>query len=477
MDNPTWDEQEPEEEEKRSREPVDLPRARLITIEPALFLLTFAVTMTGPVLQNFIVMKTCEVTLHYNFSVCDNLSNLKPIEDQIQPYSVQLIMYKSLIEAIIPAALSFFLGPWSDHNGRKPLLMIPTIGYMLLNAIYMVLSMNFAWESSPNFLLIASIPVAMTGGFVAFVTGAFCYLSDISTPAERSWRMGVAEAALLLGLPTGLASSSYLLKFGGYVMVFATCSCACLLALLYVIYFVPESIQTSESTRQSVFDVRLIKEMVATCWKPRSGYRRLTMFLVMGTMASIIFSLDGDISVSYLYTRERFGWEIQDFTLYSSASVLASTVGSLIGLHLFSRTLKLEDAPLAAFACLLKAVSLMVLALASMSWMMYAGSAIGILGGLSSPLCRAILSKSVHADDVGKVFSLASSLEALTPIAAAPLYTIIYKATFLTVPGAFYMLSSGLYVANFVFLVVVAVVFYKYPASSYAQIGAGLEVN
>lgn len=52
----------------------------------------------------------------------------------------------------------------------------------------------------------------------------------------------------------------------------------------------------------------------------------------------------------------------------------------------------------------------------------------------------------------GKVFSLTSSLEALTPVAAAPLYTYIYKATYLTVPGAFYMLSSGLYVVNLALL-------------------------
>jgi MFS transporter, PCFT/HCP family, solute carrier family 46 (folate transporter), member 1 len=56
------------------------------------------------------------------------------------------------------------------------------------------------------------------GGYVAFITGAFCYISDISSPAERSWRMGVAEAALMIGLPSGMAASSFLLKWGGYAV-------------------------------------------------------------------------------------------------------------------------------------------------------------------------------------------------------------------------------------------------------------------
>lgn len=54
---------------------------------------------------------------------------------------------------------------------------------------------------------------------MAFITGAFCYISDISSPAERSWRMGVAEAALLIGLPSGMALSSFLLKWGGYAVL------------------------------------------------------------------------------------------------------------------------------------------------------------------------------------------------------------------------------------------------------------------
>jgi hypothetical protein len=57
-----------------------------------------------------------------------------------------------------------------------------------------------------------------TGGYVTFITGAFCYISDISSPADRTWRMGVAEAALMIGLPSGTAASSFLLKWGGYVV-------------------------------------------------------------------------------------------------------------------------------------------------------------------------------------------------------------------------------------------------------------------
>jgi hypothetical protein len=79
------------------------PWYRSITIEPALFLVIFGLTLCSPVLQNLVLMKACLTTFGYNETVCNNLSNLKPVEDEIQPYSAQLFMYKSLIEAVIPA--------------------------------------------------------------------------------------------------------------------------------------------------------------------------------------------------------------------------------------------------------------------------------------------------------------------------------------------------------------------------------------
>jgi len=54
--------------------------------------------------------------------------------------------------------------------------------------------------------------------------------------------------------------------------------------------------------------------------------------------------------------------------------IFFNILGTLVGLHLFSRKMKFDDAPLAAIACLMKSVSLMVLALAEKGWVMYAGN-------------------------------------------------------------------------------------------------------
>lgn len=95
--------QESEGKVRHLQIPENEPWYRSITIEPALFLMAFAITLCSPVLQNLVLMKACLTTFKFNETVCDNLTNLKPVEDEIQPYSAQLFMYKSLIEAVIPA--------------------------------------------------------------------------------------------------------------------------------------------------------------------------------------------------------------------------------------------------------------------------------------------------------------------------------------------------------------------------------------
>jgi MFS transporter, PCFT/HCP family, solute carrier family 46 (folate transporter), member 1 len=62
--------------------------------------------------------------------------------------------------------MSFFIGPWSDRNGRKPLLLIPVLGFMLMYAGFLFLSLGFARDFNTYYLLLASIPVAFSGNLI-----------------------------------------------------------------------------------------------------------------------------------------------------------------------------------------------------------------------------------------------------------------------------------------------------------------------
>jgi len=49
-------------------------------------------------------------------------------QEIVQPTVADLRMIKNLIETLVPCMTALFLGPWSDVNGRLPLLLTSISG-------------------------------------------------------------------------------------------------------------------------------------------------------------------------------------------------------------------------------------------------------------------------------------------------------------------------------------------------------------
>ena len=92
------------------------------------------IRILGNVLTDLIVYRTCSITLSINKTECsllhDNSSSAEAlkIDAQVQPKASLILMTRSIIESIVPALLSLFLGPWSDIYGRKSIMLSGYIG-------------------------------------------------------------------------------------------------------------------------------------------------------------------------------------------------------------------------------------------------------------------------------------------------------------------------------------------------------------
>jgi hypothetical protein len=78
------------------------------------------------------------------------------------------------------------IGPRSDVHGRKLLLIVPFIGNLLSFAAYM-LNYHFFFELPTLHLLWGSV-VGLSGSYICLNLGLYGYLSDISTPEDRTMR-------------------------------------------------------------------------------------------------------------------------------------------------------------------------------------------------------------------------------------------------------------------------------------------------
>ena len=83
-------------------------------------------------------------------------------------------------------------------------------------------------------------------------------------------------------------------------------------------------------------------------------------------------------------------------------------------------------------------------ALATKGWMMYYGSALSIIGGLTSTPLQSMLSKCVSKNEYGKIFTLSSVAVSLSSLISSTFLQKLYEWTVESFPGAMYVALSGM---------------------------------
>ena len=61
-------------------------------------------------------------------TVCSNISSYTDENDAVETKASEINMYMSMLSSIPTMLMALFIGPWSDKNGRKPVLILPFIG-------------------------------------------------------------------------------------------------------------------------------------------------------------------------------------------------------------------------------------------------------------------------------------------------------------------------------------------------------------
>lgn len=434
---------------------------RYLLVQPPTMLLVLAMSMSGTILTDLIVYRTCIITLGINKTECLILHNNSSSEEalrintKVQPQASLILMSKSFVESIFPSLLSLFLGPWSDKYGRKPVILS---GYIGISLTYLLLSMMANWEIVPWYFLIAYIPMALLGGISVLMLASFCYITDITDNNERAWHLAWLDALISLGVLIGLLSGPAIYEAYGYTVVFSVATVLCTLATLYILLFIPETVQSHTSGIRDIFDFTLVKDLINTCIKKRDGFNRSLVWSCVACLTLLLITLQGDLAIGYLFASARLGWTVEQFSVYVATSVVVAILGTIFGIKLIQRRAGFPEAVVAIMSVTSSLCTALVRAFTWQSWHMYLSIGVGMFGDLSRPMIRAILSKAVPEKDTGKVFSLATFLETLLPFAAASLYTFLYSRYMPPLyPLPVWFLSVAFYVVTIIILIYIQI--------------------
>ena len=79
----------------------------------------------------------CHVNLNGSVHACSHLNESLDLQLEVQRMSSYLSMVQSILNALPAIFLCLLIGPWSDDNGRKPLMVLPLTG-MIVSQVFVV---------------------------------------------------------------------------------------------------------------------------------------------------------------------------------------------------------------------------------------------------------------------------------------------------------------------------------------------------
>ncbi|KAI2806544.1 hypothetical protein BLOT_008501 [Blomia tropicalis] len=518
-----------------------------------LFLRLTALFVSAIAISMLIQDKTCLVTYGQNVNFCLNIQNQvlnateDSIRDKILAETTRFNNYKNLIECLPMFVWSMFVGSFLDQspNGTSIILALNIVGNVFSLLIH-ILNM-FVYESSPYYMIIASLSITFTGGIISLLTTTYRYITINTEEKSRNLKFVVLEIIYVIGIAIAMYVGGQLLTnrtnidsanpqlrtYGRNFMVSIIFDLLSALALFglnkvcnpglspivdtkdlvaeleddFVFQEVEsllneqyaemnnnyDSISTNDrpivplkrklsnrnsghdsvdqyrvALRQqinlnqnqslkhffkSLFNLENARQTIHAFIKSRPYHARLQIFLLFLILFLQVLTTQGMSGVLLQFSEKVYHW---DSTTYSTVSAFTQIVSMLllaVGSALLVKQMKLSDGTLIIISQLSSFCRNILMGTFLSPFAYFLSIIIGSLSGFTVVAARTKISKIVSAEEVGKIFSLSTTMEAIVPMIGSLIYTNIFSVTISFYPGAIYQFSAFIVILSLIVIV------------------------
>jgi len=302
-------------------------------------------------------------------------------------------------------------GRLSDRIGRRPVLMISLTG-TVFSHIAMALS------TSVPMIFLSRI---FMGIFAATVPTAMAYISDITSPEERTKGMGMVGAAFGLGFIIGPAIGGILSPYGYRVPLFFAAFLSAL-ALVVAIFKLKESLDIKSDLKQPGDYRRFnLKNLYLALRHPQLGLLFLIFLIVTLSFANLE-------TIFAIYTERLFKFDArQTGYIFAYIGIISATVqGLLIG----PLSARFGEVRLVTWSTLLLGLAFILLpAQSTLPGFILVVGLISASIGTHNPSVLSLVSKNTHRDQQGGILGINQSFSSLGRI-IGPLWAGYFFDTF-----------------------------------------------
>ncbi|TRY78552.1 hypothetical protein TCAL_07739 [Tigriopus californicus] len=378
----------------------------------------------------------------------------------------RLAFVSAAIKALPCIVLAMLAGPWSDRFGRKLLIALPLIGFVIADAVFVTLA---SIETvGPDYILFETIH-DLFGGIPLLMLGAFAYIVDVAPKETRSSRMAILEAVFLVGLALGDLVGGPIDSFAGHSPIYILSLILILAGILSVPAFLklkqavnksdqvpimvtedPELEVPSTSMMKIFFKPKNVSQTLAIgTQKPESGNRGIVWILIL-----IFFFLElvtlGEKITDVMYVRETFPSEdLAAFTMWWNTFYAIFTAWGIFCLAVMVPVLKQVyhfcDPTIILIAVIGGFLRSITFLLATDRAHLFIGSFVDMFNLAGIVATRSSLASLVDDKDIGKLFGLLAVVQSIAS-GLSPLYHLMFEGTQNFHPGLSFCIHATIYI-------------------------------
>jgi DHA1 family tetracycline resistance protein-like MFS transporter len=300
-----------------------------------------------------------------------------------------------------------FLGRWSDHTGRKPLLLLSQAGTLVSRLL-------LAGAGTLWVVFLARIIDGLTAGNLVL---AQAYISDVTEPQDRTRAFGIIGISFGIGFLLGPAISGALSGFGLAVPILASAALSAL-SVLATAFLLPAHRPVQDDGLAGPAGRRLSllawRQYVEYFRRPGLGRLLLQYFCFVMAFAAFVGGLA-------LFLERRLTWRGHPFHarevsfVFAYAGLLGISVQSVLG----KLVRRFGEAWLVAAGFSSMAIGYGLLAGTYVIPLLLVAGVFAALGsGILRPALTSLITQQVARNEQGVVLGLNTSLQSVAQIVA-----------------------------------------------------------
>ncbi|ELU07909.1 hypothetical protein CAPTEDRAFT_226612 [Capitella teleta] len=426
---------------------------RIIIVEPlmALFMATY---VSSQVLTSQFALKL--VSVRFNFTSSGNDScgpDMDPavyeLQQSVQARAAVLMTYFNVCSSVPAIFMVLFWGAYSDRVSRKVPILLAIFGQMIKFTI-MVITMTM--RANLYLILVGAFVDGIFGGASTVAMSCMAYISDTSTPKDRTIRLTVIEVTC--GVCSAL--SQVLVGFGitnyGFIIPLYVLIACHALNSLYVIFFVPE-IRYPRRGQRFVAKDHIFRTV--RLYSTEDGNRKERLIC----LAALLFcsaTIGGRFDPLILNSlNSPLCWSSILLGIYTAWTSLSAQFGGITLVSLLFR--RIGEMGVGIIGCLSGIVYFSILAFCHTTLSMFLVVLAGVGSFAPVPMIRALKSKLTAADQQGALFAGSMAMETFCSLIGSTVFNTIYSATVADFSGAVFLVMGGFELCGLVFVIVLAV--------------------